>query len=618
VIHPLVRKELREHWWVLVLMWLLCALSLIALLESARRAGSPLMAYRNLVLYFGPLVALALANRLVVREYGGRTQLFLETLPMGRAQVLTVKWLTGAACLLLPMGACLALILLLASSTVELTTRFIVILALRGAVFLLFIHALAFLVGLTGRYRYVLWMALGAVAVAVHVFGQVPFQQWPPRLLVSEAMPYQREVFPLQALWITGGATAVLIAITYALALGFQGSWVVVMAQRHALREKVTTTAVFISVLYVMVLVQDRKPKPPFSLQDAVASSSDLPRVVVARAEGVGDDGAKQLARNIAEELHSLREYLGLGAPPVVAVLPDVSIDPDLFTVAALPDSDGVVVRGALGAQGFDEAGFRAYTLAHVLDWHMHGRAAKEQRRWLLDGFSRWRIARNDPAQQSLLAQRAAAALQLIESRDGSLEQAFNGWLTTREMLGDCLGDSLAWRATQMLATSLGEQKFRDVSRKLFGARRVSDLRAFLGEQSVDELLQQAGLPGMKVWAGDLQKAMHSEHAGQATALPAWKASFSAVPMRGSTFELHYSLTAPDASPLPPFAVRYTRIGPWEGELARAGMERVDATASGVLPASFPRGERVFTAVELQSPQLACTVRLGARRWEVR
>jgi hypothetical protein len=63
--------------------------------------------------------------------------------------------------------------------------------------------------------------------------------------------------------------------------------------------------------------------------------------------------------------------------------------------------------------------------------------------------------------------------------------------------------------------------------------------------------------------------------------------------------------------------VRYLRIGPWDGELARASMERVDATAPGVLPASFPRGERVFTAVEMYSPQLQCTLRLGARRWQV-
>lgn len=617
MIHPLVRKELREHRWVLILMWLLCALSLIALLESARRAGSPLMAYRNLVMIFGPLLALALANRLVVREYSGRTQLFLETLPMGRAQVVTVKWLVGAVCLLLPMAAGFALVLLLAGSSVELTNRFIVMLALRGAAFLLFVHALAFVVGLTGRYRYLLWLALIAVAVAVNIFGQLPYQQWPPSLLVSDAMPYQREEFPVHALWMTGAATVVLIAAAYTLALGFQGSWVVKMAQRMSLREKVISTALFISVMYVVVLVQDRKPKPPFSLQDAVASSSDLPKVVVARAEGVGEDGAAKLARDIALDLQSLREDLSITELPVVAVLPDVSIDPDLFTAAALPDSDGVVVRGALGAPGFDAAGFRAYTLAHVLDWHMEGRAAREGRRWLLDGFSRWRVARSDATQRDLLTLRATAALQMIESRNESLEQAFDHWLTTREALGDCLGDSLAWRATQALADSMGEQKFRDFSRALFSERPPGDIRAFLGEKSVDTLLRRAGAPGMKSQAGDLQATMRREAAVQAT-LPPWKVSFSAAPMRGSAFELRYAVASTDAAPLPPFAVRYTRVGPWKGELTRAGMERFDATASGVLPASFPRGEHVFTAVEVHSPQLGCALRFGARRWEIR
>ncbi len=619
MIHPLVRKELREHRGVLVAMWVVCALGLLTLLLASTRQGSPVVAWRGLLTIFGSLLSLALANRFVVREYGGSTQLFLETLPMGRAQVIAVKWLTSAACLLVPMALGFGLILVVAASKVELVPRFVLLLAARGFVFLMFVHALAFFVGLTGRYRYVLWLALVVLGIIANTLWQAPPQQWPPLQLVSAAMPFQREAAPVQALWITGAMTAALVAATFTLALGFQGSWVVALARRMSLREKIVVTAAFISVAYIMILVEDRKPKPAFSVQDGVTSSTGLPRVMVARAEGVSTEAALALARRLATELQAAREYLAIDKLPVVAVLPDASIDSELFLVADLPDSDGVVVRGAVGAERFDEAGFRAFTLGKVLDWHSRHRASREPRRWLLDGFPRWRIARNDAAQRELLTLRSAAALQALESERGGLAPALRHWLTTREQLGDCLGDALAWRATQWLSESLGEARFGQLARALFGQRPTGDIRAFLSERPVDELLQNAGAPTVGALADKLQQAIHAEGAGQADRIPLqpWSVKFEAVPMRGSIFELRHAVTPAGSEPPPPYAVRYMRVGPWDGELTRASMERVDAIAPGVLPASFPRGERVFTAVEMYSPQLQCTLRLGARRWQV-
>jgi hypothetical protein len=51
--------------------------------------------------------------------------------------------------------------------------------------------------------------------------------------------------------------------------------------------------------------------------------------------------------------------------------------------------------------------------------------------------------------------------------------------------------------------------------------------------------------------------------------------------------------------------------------LDREYLARIDATRSGVLPRSFRRGQLLFAAVEMRDPNLACTVRLGARRWEL-
>ena len=147
----LLRKELREHRWVLLAMLLVLAIGQVVTLMSTATLGSPMVAYQRLVAIVAPLMAVLLTNRLVVSEYMGRTQLFLETLPVNRGQVIALKWLLGAALLLLAMGACFGATLLAARGQVLLTPHYIALLAIRSASFIFFAYALAFAIGLTGR-----------------------------------------------------------------------------------------------------------------------------------------------------------------------------------------------------------------------------------------------------------------------------------------------------------------------------------------------------------------------------------------------------------------------------------------------------------------------------------
>lgn len=620
MIHPLVRKELREHLWVLVTMWALCAVSLLALLVGARDSGSPLVAYRQLVLAFGILLSLALANRLVVREYGGRTQLFLETLPVGRGQVIAIKWLTGAACLLLPMAVGFGFTLLAASGEVMLGREFVLLLALRGLSFLLFFYALAFAIGLTGRYRYILWASILLLAAIANFTGQLGVAHWAPLQLVSDSMPFQRGDIPAQWFWITWSLTAALVGLTFLLALGSRGSWVVALSRRMSLREKATVAAAFLSVMYLIILVEDRKSKPPFELQDALVSDSSLPRVSVARVRNTSEDAALDVARRVAMDLQRARDALGLEALPAVAVLPDPSLDADLYLLAELPDSDGVVVRAAIGDEDFDPQGFRAFVLVRVLDWHSRGRAMRESRRWLLEGLAQRQVMQQQSARRELLELRAALASRMVMREGGSLEQALDNWLTTREQLGDCLADALAWRTTEVLAQTLGTERFDSLARALFGHRATADMRAFMSEDPPGEVLRQAQAPSIQQLADMLQAQAGNDQLRFADVLQRirlWPVSIEAEPMRGSAIQLRYDVAAVDGQMPPSFAVLYARIGPWESEVPRDRLARVDALSGGVLPTSFVLGARVLTAVEMPVPELACTVRMDARRWEL-
>src|SRR5690606_17559950 len=126
--------------------------------------------------------------------------------------------------------------------------------------------------------------------------------------LIHDTMPFHRGGVPARWFWITWLLTAALLGLTLLLALGSRGFWVVALSRRMSLREKATVAAAFLSVLYVITLIDDRKPKPPFELQDALVTDSDLPRVSVARVDESADAAALNAARRVAMDLQRARD----------------------------------------------------------------------------------------------------------------------------------------------------------------------------------------------------------------------------------------------------------------------------------------------------------------------
>ncbi len=410
----LLKKELREHRWMLLAMLFLLAAGQVFTLIDAESRGSPMVAYQKLVALLAPLLALLLASRLVVREYMGRTQLFLETLPVSRAQVIALKWLLGAALLLLAMAACLGVTLLAARGQVVLTPHYVALVAIRSASFIFFAYALAFAVGLAGRYRYLIWGLLVLGVYLADNAGQVASSQWPPFHLVQESMVYERLQLPLEAVLITCALAAALVAATFALALSAQGSLVVALSRRMTPREKSGATISILVLLMAFSVIELRKPKPAFELQDAVRSEAG-PAVAVGLAGSPSE--ALKLANLLSSDLARVQAFLALPHAPALAALPDDTLDGDAFQRAALTDADGVVVRAAFTHSQFDREAFRAYALASWMGWYSRGSSVREERRWLLDGTAQWLIARDLPRQQEKLALRAAFAARLLQAR---------------------------------------------------------------------------------------------------------------------------------------------------------------------------------------------------------
>lgn len=614
----LLSKEWREHRWILLAMLLLLALVQGTALISASTRGSPMVAYQIMVVLFAPLMALVLANRLVVREYMGRTQLFLETLPVNRAQVLALKWLLGAALLLLVMAACLGATLLAARAQVLLTPHYIVLVALRSGSFVFFCYALAFAIGLTGRYRHIIWGVLIGCMITADAAGQMSSAQWPPFYLVQESMVYERLKLPLRAILITCGIGVALVAATFALALSAQGSLVVALSRRMTPREKSGVTIGILVLVMAFSVIELRKPKPAFTLQDAVRSEGG-PAVAVGMVDDPSD--ALKLANLLSSDLARLQTFLALPQPPALAALPDDALDGDVFQRAALPNADGVVVRAAFTNSQFDRAGFRAYALASWMQWYSRGRSAMEERRWLLDGAAQWLVARDSPQRQEKLALRAAFAVRLLQARQREAGSAVRQWLTVSEELGTCLSDALAWRMVSSMAQQMGEQRFQGLARAVLAVRPPDDARASLFEPSFAQLLAQAQAPDQAMLTqqfASLFKGEQARLAGTLDKIPMPKVEFKARRMEGSTYEVHYQVGKQTETQALPFSVRYVTLGPWDAEIEAEVLARVDTSRGGVLPASFARGTRLFTAVERPDALLDCSVRLAAQRWEIK
>lgn len=612
----LLKKEWREHRWVLLAMLLVLAIAQLVLLMSDRWMGSPMVAYQKLVATVAPPMALILVSRLVVREYMGRTQLFLETLPVNRAQVIGLKWLFGAAVLLLSMAACLGVTLLAARGHVALTPHFISLVAIRSASFLFFAYALAFAVGLTGRYRYVLWGMLLVGAILADSAGQVAAAQWPPFYLVQQSMVYELLRLPLRPVLITCAIAVMLVAATFVLALSSQGSLVVALSRRMTPREKSGVTISILVLLMAFSVIEVRKPKPAFELKRAVHSSSNGPAVAVGIAGAPAR--AQALADILASDLARLQSFLALPLAPALSALPDDALDGDAFQRAALPNADGVVVRAAFTHSEFDREGFRAFALAAWLQWYSRGSAAAEERRWLLDGAAQWLVARDLPQQQDKLALRAAFAARLLQARRRDAGSAVRQWLSVREELGACLGDALAWRMVSSLVQRMGEERFQALARTALAVRPPDDARASLFEPSFAQLLATARAPDQAELARHFTRLFSAEQtrlAGTLNQIAMPKVSFTARPMEGSAYEVHYQVDT-DGVALP-FSVRYATLDPWDLELAPEVLARVDTNRDGVLPASFARGVRLFTALERRDALLGCNVRLAAQRWVV-
>lgn len=599
----LLRKELREHGIVLLFALLLSGVTLIGLLmQAAESMGGRFIGLIRFSYTVGPLLVLVFANRLLVREYSGRTQLFLETLPIGRTRVFATKWLLGCA---LTLGV--AAVAWWASLRGVRRFEVLPTEAALGVLYcvLLFwgtLWSFAAFGGMLGRYRYVVWgAALVLFSVARTVAGIRPFDMPVIRLLGTDVQ--QASGLPEPAVFVAAGAVALVCIVgAAALALWGAGAMASALAKRMTARERVFVLVSFMAVMTAAFMLEPKPEQPPFEITDGVRVQGRKVEVGVLPTADLDAGAARRLAATLANDVDELVDAFGYGDETRVFVQPQQGLDPHTVERAIMINSSGVVLKISPNAP-LDL--IRTLVAHSVLGDATLDRGMREDRHVFFDGFSAYWALRDDPAARDLWALRAAAVAEPLTVRD------LKGWAHTSERFGECVALAIAYNVVAALDEELGSERHLGLMSRLF-ARPYDDVRVLL-ERSPSRILRDFGTDWERVAANAEARrtAAQRRFAAELGARPRVAADVAARddPALGTLIET--TLTGVERH-----YVYYAPLGPWTADVG--GLPRLDVRgAHATLPISPPRGTRLVVAIEYDDPVLGCPVRALGRRLEL-
>jgi len=632
-IRALIVKELREHWLAGLGLAFLLGVGLMAVLLGSvlrERTVTVLEAGTGYLLTFIPLAGVVLGHRLVVQEYHGRTQLFLEGLPVRRVEMVGVKFCLGLGVLVATAFAALAVIALVAALTEPIGARFAGILAGRTAGFVVWLWCFLFFMGFMGRFRIPIYLAILLAVSMVESLTEFEVMRFGPlALLDPQTFDTERERMPWGALGETLALAAALAGAAAAISLVREGSLAEQLARRMTQKEKAAVGILFVALLCAVGVLDQRRQKQPYEFgSEAVAAGERAPVEVLYHADPARPAAEALLARLEAEAL-ALCDALGWDSVPSLRVALREDLDGDRFETAVMDENDGVLVRANFRAGAdWDAAGFVAHATREWIAAHGSGRARFEPKRWLHDGFSRWWAERDAPRPvgpdsqawlRGVWAARAAppAAADIV------------AWHRFRERVGEKPAEGLAYTLVLELESAGGRAAVLALAREVFGRTPAPDVREAWYERANPlpaVFLRAAGLDWdafLARWRAGIDRALADPRVAAAlAAVPEGTAELHVEAGEGGLRSVGYRF-AFSRAPAPGVlcALVHAPLGPFDAELAEPELRRREhpwpagaAQAEWTLVGRYGAGQRAFLALEVDCPALGCPLRLAAER----
>lgn len=627
----LALKEVSEHALVLLLVLFGLAGGWTVFLLAA--IGGPttltyLEAHATFVRFALPTLGLALGNRLVVAELSGRTQRFLEALPMRPYEPLLVKWLLGLALLLGVAFASLAAAALVASAREPIDAPFLALLGLRTSVVVLWGWSFFFSMGLFGKLRVPLYLGLLLALAIVGGSTSLEISRFGPFALAGPDMALERREVP----WAAVGECLALTAFFLAAGAGVtslrEGSVEERLQKPMSQRDLAMAGIAFFSILIVWGELSPTPEPAPYALPpDHVLHATALP-IAVSYLDDDAEDDARVLLARLEASVGSLAEAAGYARLPQLRVVLRRSLDAATFEPVTLAESDGVLMRANfLRESDPDLDGLTAEVIAALCDARTGGRARLEPRRWAREGVAlEWASTHRGPeaVAAGLSAARIAQALLATRAR-GPDPARMARFELLREEVGARAAAALSATGIAAIRAERGDAAVSALVREAFPAGSTDDFRVVLRDWLRPPPEAGAGISTEALgaaWSAELARLrMRPDAAEIVAALRDARASLTVE--RDVAGLPALVVRAETGAPGRVLTVRHVVLGPFDRVVEDVTTETESVVADALghaevrLEGRYATGDRVLVRVDLEGTPLGAPHRLLSRRLEV-
>ncbi len=633
----LLAKELSHHKWALLGLLVLIAMSFAVLVFKAfsnARTLTLFSASGGFLYVMIPLCAIVLGNRLVVSEYFGRTQLFVEALPIPRWQMVTVKYLIGLVFLQGMMGLNLFAVGILAARSEPVEFLFVGKLMLRAATFIYCIWSFLFLMGFLGRLRFPIYICCALALGYIESSTQLRIGEFGPFVLANpDRFGLERYDLPMVAMIQTLFVGTGILLLAYGVALIREGSIAEILAHRMSQREKAVVAVLMLSLVLALYVLDRRTEKAPFEFTETAVVRSDSLPIAILYGHSTRQEHALKLIKYLERVFGELKTTLRIEKLPPIRVAYFSTLDADVYQPGRIKDADGILVRANFTAKKWSDSDFTAYLVHQILSHTTKGRAVFEPKHWLLDGFSVWWATEQLEQSRRLEARDKFMLRALFATRNLPLYiQQIEHWTLYQEKLGPRMSSAVAYSGIKYLEQTKGKAAVLELARAVLSRRPPRDARETIYEMfnSMSEIFSRStGLKWTRFvadWSAWLQDRSHIRQELEQRLL-------DITPMNGIIWlektklgirDIVYQFQLPGSSNTDSTcSLVHVALSPYEWPIRQPLLKREeqpckDAIQEPVrLSGFYGEGQRVFVALEVDSEPLGCRVRLAADRIEI-
>ncbi|MBK8010693.1 MAG: ABC transporter permease [Deltaproteobacteria bacterium] len=641
-LRPLIRKELTEHRTRFLLVALVFhAFAMLQGFAEARSGLSGAVAFRAPLVIGAPLCAFMAVQVIVSQEFSRRTQLFLEALPVTRAEIALSKFIVSAVFAYGTIVLGFLLTMTLSGRPAPTLIHVAGPTLFRVLAWVVTSHGFFFLLSTLGRYRFLVF-GLGYLALVslfeltdLEPLATPPFSVLDGRFGTETSVAWGDILETCGIGWAFGGLAFLVLLVR-------EGAIATRLSEPMSDREKLAATAVSVVALVGLVSVIKHTKTIPFDLPNAVIEQS--PGITIKLLPSDDRAADERLLADIRLRLEAARRYLEIDALPPVFLVRSPDLDPGTAQTGKLADASGVVLRFREASTPVGQARLQAAIIRQALLVLTNERACLEANRWILDGFGLFAMAQlasdthSDEALSQVLRLRA-----LYATKVGFERADLDRWLSLRERLGEEVADGLAADLLSNLHARYGKEKLGTWLRAHLGTPYPRDIRAlWLTPHFSDAFARSIGVSfdeAFENWRHGLTPKVGSDEEARLASIPKIDGTVSMRPIGKETRRIEIQLSEPTRrGASSPVEFRYARIEPINAELDPASLrteylepmrpantpettapettapETTAPVATAQVFETFVRGARIAWTFSMPVDALACDVISGWKR----